>query len=70
MHFVAGSERKPKRHQSLLATWPEDRTHCCRGCGGYARIEPDGERRWGCMFCDEITFNPDANFTTQQVSAA
>jgi hypothetical protein len=46
----------------MLKRWDEDRKYCCRSCGGFPRLEKSGEHRWGCITCDTLTFNPDANF--------
>ena len=59
-----------KRYGELMKNWAENRQYRCKTCGGPARIEPGGERRWGCTTCDELTFVPNAHFSEQKSHAA
>jgi hypothetical protein len=57
----------PSHTQTLMSDWPPLTTYICKMCGDYPRVETDGERRWGCYVCDDITHIPDLKFRERHI---
>ena len=52
-----------------MREWEEDREHICKTCGAFPHVESDGDHRWGCVHCNMVTHNPDANFRKRIIAS-